>query len=189
MACSRVDPRPRRTWQRLHQSGDWDKIDGVWTSGMDSQVVDAVKAAKKRTSRIVGAGPRRLAAYLQDGTGYPGLVGAAVTNTAASVVPASLWRSSSSMETRSHRPGVDPANTLLLKPVLADNQTDAASRPPVMGEREGLNPIGRSRDHPGLDALHADQASRARAGRVTSLPFETGSPAPPATPSESTDGT
>ena len=36
-------------------SGDYDKIDGIWTSGMDSQVVDAIKAHGKPFVPIVGA--------------------------------------------------------------------------------------------------------------------------------------
>ena len=32
-------------------SGEYDDVDGIWTSGMDSQVVDAIKAAGKDSSR------------------------------------------------------------------------------------------------------------------------------------------
>ena len=35
-------------------SGDYDKIDGIWTSGIDSEVVDAIKAAGKQFVPIVG---------------------------------------------------------------------------------------------------------------------------------------
>ena len=64
-------------------SGQWESIDGVWTSGMDSQVVDAVKAAGKDYKPIVGADLGAFANYLGDATNYAGLQGAAVTNTAA----------------------------------------------------------------------------------------------------------
>ena len=64
-------------------SGQYDTVDGIWTSGMDSQVVDAVKAAGKPYKPIVGADLGAFAAYLGDSTGYSGLQGAAVTNTAA----------------------------------------------------------------------------------------------------------
>ena len=36
-------------------SGQYDDIQGIWTSGMDSQVVDAIKAAGKAFVPIVGA--------------------------------------------------------------------------------------------------------------------------------------
>ena len=36
-------------------SGQYDTIQGIWTSGMDSQVVDAIKAAGKPFVPIVGA--------------------------------------------------------------------------------------------------------------------------------------
>ena len=36
-------------------SGQYDDIDGIWTSGMDPQVVDAIKAANKPFVPIVGA--------------------------------------------------------------------------------------------------------------------------------------
>src|SRR3990172_8280351 len=58
-------------------SGEYDKIDGIWTSGMDSQVVDAVKNAGKPYKPIVGADLGAFAKYLLDDVNYPGLVGAA----------------------------------------------------------------------------------------------------------------
>jgi ribose transport system substrate-binding protein len=64
-------------------SGQYDEIDGIWTSGMDSQVVDAIKAANKEYVPIVGADLGAFVAQLLDEEGYPGLEGAAVTNTAA----------------------------------------------------------------------------------------------------------
>ena len=124
-------------------SGDWDKIDGVWTSGMDSQVVDAVKAAKKPYKPIVGADLGAFAAYLQDSTGYPGLVGAAVTNTAAvggAGVAVALKLLNG--ETLTSDPASTRPNTLLLKPVLADNQTDAGKQTlQSWASVKGLNPI------------------------------------------------
>ena len=50
---------------------------------MDSQVVDAIKAAGKKFVPIVGADLGSFVEQLLDPTSYPGLVGAAVTNTAA----------------------------------------------------------------------------------------------------------
>ncbi len=41
-------------------SGGYDDVQGIWTSGMDSQVVDAVKAAGKTVRADRRRGPRRL---------------------------------------------------------------------------------------------------------------------------------
>ena len=64
-------------------SGQYDTIDGIWTSGIDSQVVDAIKAANKPFVPIVGADLGGFVTQLLDPVDYPGLKGAAVTNTAA----------------------------------------------------------------------------------------------------------
>ena len=124
-------------------SGQWDKIDGVWTSGMDSQVVDAVKAAGKDQKPIVGADLGAFASYLLDSAGYPGLVGAAVTNTAAvggAGVAVALKLLNG--ETLTSDPASTRPNTLLLKPVLADNQTDAGKQTLQSWQSvKGLNPI------------------------------------------------
>ena len=124
-------------------SGDWDKIDGVWTSGMDSQVVDAVKAAGKTQKPIVGADLGAFASYLLDSTKYPGLVGAAVTNTAAvggAGVAVALKLLNG--DTLTSDPASTRPNTLLLKPVLADNVTDAGKQTLQSWQSvQGLNPI------------------------------------------------
>jgi ribose transport system substrate-binding protein len=124
-------------------SGDWDKIDGVWTSGMDSQVVDAVKAAGKTQKPIVGADLGAFAHYLLDSTGYPGLVGAAVTNTAAvGGAGVNVALKLLNGETLTSDPESTRPNTLLLKPVLADNQTDAGKQLLQSWQSvQGLNPI------------------------------------------------
>jgi len=65
-------------------SGEYDNIQGVWTSGMDSQVVDAVKAAGKPFVPIVGADLRAFVEQLLNTSGdYEGLTGIAVYNPAA----------------------------------------------------------------------------------------------------------
>jgi len=124
-------------------SGDWDKIDGVWTSGMDSQVVDAVKAASKTQKPIVGADLGAFASYLLDSTKYQGLVGAAVTNTAAvggAGVAVALKLLNG--DTLTSDPASTRPNTLLLKPVLADNVTDAGKQTLQSWQSvQGLNPI------------------------------------------------
>jgi ribose transport system substrate-binding protein len=55
-------------------SGDYDQIDGIWTSGMDSQVVDAIKAANKKYVPIVGADLGAFVKQILDDEGYPGLL-------------------------------------------------------------------------------------------------------------------
>jgi ribose transport system substrate-binding protein len=65
-------------------SPDWATIDGIWTSGMDSQVVDAIKAAGQDFKPIVGADLRAFVEQLLNVSGeYEGLEGMAVYNPAA----------------------------------------------------------------------------------------------------------
>ena len=56
-------------------SGAYDNVQGIWTSGMDSQVVDAIKAADKPYVPIVGADLGAFVDQLLDPTDYPGLDG------------------------------------------------------------------------------------------------------------------
>ena len=64
-------------------SGQYDKIQGIWASGMGKQIVDAIKAANKPFVPIVDADVGGFVTQLLDPVGFPGLKGAAVTNTAA----------------------------------------------------------------------------------------------------------
>ena len=50
-----IRPPPRSSSTTSSPAGQYDDIDGIWTSGMDSQVVDAIKAAGKEFVPIVGA--------------------------------------------------------------------------------------------------------------------------------------
>jgi ribose transport system substrate-binding protein len=106
-------------------SGQYDSIQGIWTSGIDSEVVDAIKAAKKPFVPIVGTDRGSFTAQLLDATGYPDLKGAAVTNTAAvggaGVALALKLLKGEAVETD---PSATQPNTVLLVPVLADNLTD-----------------------------------------------------------------
>jgi len=66
------------------QSGQYDDIQGIWTSGMDSQVVDAIQAAGKPYVPIVGADLKAFVGYLLNKDGkHEGLEGVAVYNPAA----------------------------------------------------------------------------------------------------------
>ncbi len=106
-------------------SGQMDDTDGIWTSGMDSQVVDAIQAANLDFVPIVGADLGAFVAQLLDSDGFPGLEGAAVTNTAAvggaGVGLALKLLNSETVETAEN--AAQP-NTVLLDPVLADNVSD-----------------------------------------------------------------
>jgi ribose transport system substrate-binding protein len=107
-------------------SGAYDDIQGIWTSGIDSEVVDAIKASGKPFVPIVGTDRGSFTAQLTDETNYPGLVGAAVTNTAAvggaGVALALKLLNGETVETDS---SASQPNTVLLVPVIADNTTDA----------------------------------------------------------------
>jgi ribose transport system substrate-binding protein len=68
----------------LISSGEYDNIDGIWTSGMDSQVVDAIQGAGKPFVPIVGADLRAFVEQLLHiDPKYDGLEGIAVYNPAS----------------------------------------------------------------------------------------------------------
>lgn len=123
--------------------GGYDTVQGIWTSGMDSQVVDAVKAAGKEYKPIVGADLGAFAAYLLDETNYPGLVGAAVTNTAAvGGAGVNLALKILNGETVEADASAPYPNTVLLQPVLADNTSEEGRATLESWQQvEGLNPI------------------------------------------------
>jgi ribose transport system substrate-binding protein len=107
-------------------SGQYDTIQGIWTSGIDSEVVDAIKASGKPFVPIVGTDRGSFTKQLLDPTGYPGLKGAAVTNTAAvGGAGVALALKLLNGETVQTDPAASQPNTVLLTPVLADNLTDA----------------------------------------------------------------
>ncbi|HSL77828.1 MAG TPA: substrate-binding domain-containing protein [Candidatus Limnocylindrales bacterium] len=119
-------------------SGQWDGIAGVWTSGMDSMVVDAAKAGGKELKPIVGAD---LGAFVNQLLTEEGLEGAAVTNTAAvggaGVNLAIKLLNGETIETDSTAP---KPNTVLLKPVLADNTSPEGKALLESWQVDGLNP-------------------------------------------------
>ena len=66
------------------QSGQYDQIQGIWTSGIDSQIVDAIQKAGKPYVPIVGADLKAFVGYLLNKDGkHDGLKGIAVYNPAA----------------------------------------------------------------------------------------------------------
>jgi ribose transport system substrate-binding protein len=65
-------------------SGQYDDVQGIWTSGMDSQVVDAIEASGKDFVPIVGADLKAFVGQLLNKDGkYEGLEGIAVYNPAS----------------------------------------------------------------------------------------------------------
>ena len=106
-------------------SGQYDTIDGIWASGMGTQIVEAIKAANKEYVPIVDADIGGFVTQLLDEEGYPGLEGAAVTNTAAvggaGVAMAYKLLTGADVQQTA---GAGRPNTVLLDPVILDNTTD-----------------------------------------------------------------
>lgn len=122
--------------------GQYADINGIWTSGMDSEVVDAIQQAGNDFVPIVGADRGGFVNQLLNTSGdFDGLVGSAVTNTAAvggaGVNLALKLLNSESVETAE---GADQPNTVLLVPVLADNQSSSGSDTLESWLVEGLDP-------------------------------------------------
>jgi len=136
---------PATTTQLINDflaSGQYDTIDGIWTSGMDSQVVDAIKGANKPYVPIVGADLGAFVAQLLDETNYPGLEGAAVTNTAAvGGAGINLALKLLKGETIATDPDASQPNTVLLVPVVAENTSDAGKDLLASWQVDGLDPL------------------------------------------------
>jgi len=140
-----TDWDPAKTTQIITDfisSGQYDSINGIWTSGMDSQVVDAIYAANKKPVPIVGADLGAFVNQLTDPAKYPGLEGSAVTNTAAvggaGINLATKLLDGTAIETD---PSASQPNTVLLKPVLADNVSDAGKATLDSWKVKGLDPL------------------------------------------------
>jgi ribose transport system substrate-binding protein len=122
--------------------GQYTDIDGIWTSGMDSEVVDAIQQAGNDFVPIVGADRGGFVNQLLNTSGdFEGLVGSAVTNTAAvggaGIGLALKLLNGESVETAAD---ADQPNTVLLVPVLADNQSSDGSATLDSWLVEGLDP-------------------------------------------------
>ena len=122
--------------------GGYDTVQGIWTSGMDSQVVDVIKAAGKPYVPIVGADLGAFVGQLTNPTDYAGLTGAAVTNTAA-VGGAGIGLALKLLngETVETAPAPARPNTVLLDPVVADNVTDEGKALLESWKVDGLDPL------------------------------------------------
>lgn len=123
-------------------SGQYDDTDGIWTSGMDSQVVDAIQQAGLDFVPIVGADLGAFVAQLLDDEGFAGLEGAAVTNTAA-VGGAGVNLAVKVLNGEQIETAEDAAqpNTVLLDPVLADNVSDEGRATLESWQVDGLDPL------------------------------------------------
>jgi len=123
-------------------SAAFDEVDGIWTSGMDSQVVDVIKDSGKEFVPIVGADLGAFVTQLLDETNFPGLEGAAVTNTAAvggaGVALALKVLNGETIDTAEDAP---QPNTVLLTPVVADNVSDDGKATLASWQVDGLDPL------------------------------------------------
>jgi len=105
--------------------GGYDQVQGIWASGMGAQIVDAIKAANKPFVPIADADIGAFVKQLLDPVGYPNLVGAAVTNTAAvGGAGVNMAYKLLSGETITPSAGAGRPNTVLLDPQILDNTTD-----------------------------------------------------------------
>lgn len=136
---------PATTTQLINDfiaSGQYEDIDGIWTSGMDSQVVDAIQQASLDYVPIVGADLGAFVAQLLDDAGYTGLEGAAVTNTAAvGGAGVSLALALLNGDTVETADDASQPNTVLLVPLLADNTTDEGKALLQSWQVDGLDPL------------------------------------------------
>ncbi len=106
-------------------SGGYDQIQGIWASGMGKQIIDALKAANKKFVPIADADIGGFVTQLLDPTGFPGLVGGAVTNTASvGGAGVSLAYKVLTGQKVEQSAGANRPNTILLDPQLLDNTTD-----------------------------------------------------------------
>jgi ribose transport system substrate-binding protein len=123
-------------------SGQYADTDGIWTSGMDSQVVDAVQQAGEEFVPIVGADLGAFVAQLLDSENFAGLEGAAVTNTAAvGGAGVNLALKLLNGETVETAPDAAQPNTVLLDPVLADNVSDEGRGTLESWQVDDLDPL------------------------------------------------
>ncbi len=105
-------------------SGKYDQIQGIWASGMGAQIVDAIKAAGKPFVPIADADIGQFVNDLLNPTGYPNLVGAAVTNTASvGGAGVKLAYELLTKQTVTASAGAGRPNTILLDPQILDNTT------------------------------------------------------------------
>jgi ribose transport system substrate-binding protein len=124
-------------------SGGYDKITGIWASGMGKQIVDAIKANGKKFVPIADADVGGFVSQLLDPVGFPDLKGAAVTNTAA-VGGAGITLALKLLngDTVTADPAATQPNTVLLDPVVVDNLTpDGQAKLKAWQSVPGMDPL------------------------------------------------
>jgi ribose transport system substrate-binding protein len=124
-------------------SGGYDKINGIWASGMGKQIVDVIKANNKKFVPIADADVGGFVTQLLDTTNFPGLKGAAVTNTAA-VGGAGITLALKLLngDTVTASTGATQPNTVLLDPVVVDNLTaDGQAKLKAWQSVPGMDPL------------------------------------------------
>jgi len=124
-------------------SGEYDKIDAIWSSGQGSQVIDAIKASGKKFVPIVDADLGAFVTQLLDTTTFAGLEGSATTNTAAvGGAGVALALKLLNGETVTTDPAATQPNTVLLVPVNVANTTDEGKATLKSWQSvEGLDPL------------------------------------------------
>lgn len=106
-------------------SGAYAQVQGIWASGMGKQIIDALKAANKKFVPIADADIGGFVTQLLDPTGFPGLTGAAVTNTASvGGAGVSLAYKVLTGQKIEQSAGANRPNTILLDPQILDNTSD-----------------------------------------------------------------
>ncbi len=152
------------------------KFDGVWTSGVDSSIVDAMKTANHALVPIVGADN---AGFVTQLLNEPGLKGAAVTNPSA-VAGAGVILALKLLA------GETPETTTHVTPELWDNQTEEGKAALTAAQNPKLNQAVAPRAHDqGLDHVQRGRPHRLQGpGRIarTSRSTCVGMSAPPASP-------
>ena len=123
-------------------AGEYDNIDAIWSSGQGLQVVDAIKASGKDFVPIVDADLGGFVNQLLDTENFPGLEGAATTNTAAvggaGVALAIKLLNGEAVETD---PSAAQPNTVLLDPVTVPNTTEEGQATLESWQVEGLDSL------------------------------------------------
>jgi ribose transport system substrate-binding protein len=111
------------------------KMDGIWTSGIDNVIVDALKSNNAPFVPVVGADNVGFVSQLLDTTNYPGLVGAAVTN------PGSVGGAGVTLALQILNGQKPESQTVVLTPAVWDNTTDAGKAALAAANDPSLNPI------------------------------------------------
>jgi ribose transport system substrate-binding protein len=108
------------------------KFDGIWTSGIDSNIVDALKTANHPFVPIVGADN---AGFVSQLLKESGLKGAAVTN------PPSVGGAGVKLATQILDGKPPASNTVHVTPELWDNSTDAGKASLTAAADPKINPL------------------------------------------------